>query len=604
MNKILATVATLLMVLSFSTIKAMDEPANKNLLNPEYFETRIEDNTVASTSAFNVEVGVTYTFSMPAQIGDVHVRIQSALKQDTYVDESPNPQSGVCEVDWFVRSCTFEAQDDTLIFEMFGGDIAQQVHFYGMDGFQLEKGSVATDYVKYEPLETVPPKFGGEGTLIIGYDTPTSTQTLVDNHITAVDEIDGDLTSSIQIISDAYKDNASTLGTYPVELYAEDSSGNAATFTLNVKVVDTVAPIIESPDKVTIDVDAPSTVGEIITSNVTFYDAYEGSLSQYTIITETYTGNETLLGESMIEFEIEDGHGNQTAHTLTINTVDTKAPTVNGASSQTIYQSDMKTVDELFALYSSSDNHSDDIAFEVKSHTLPQKGESGNYTMTLRAVDASGNETLRVITITIKDDISPTIRGFNYAKESYKDTFDLVDYIAKLDVDDNDFAVTTDDIIIIKNPYQSGVLGKYKVIFELVDDFDNSTRHQLIIDVVDDVAPTFEYSHSIQTTINTELNETHLIKLTSENDVLTDFEAVNYQVVNNTYSGNASKEGNYVYTVEYMNQKGDTVTSSIDIEVLSISDPTLESDGPIISWLLLPTGLLMVGGYILIKKRK
>jgi hypothetical protein len=122
--------------------------------------------------------------------------------------------------------------------------------------------------------------------------------------------------------------------------------------------------------------------------------------------------------------------------------------------------------------------------------------------------------------------------------------------------------------------------------------------------VVDDVAPTFEYSHSIQTTINTELNETHLIKLTSENDVLTDFEAVNYQVVNNTYSGNASKEGNYVYTVEYMNQKGDTVTSSIDIEVLSISDPTLESDGPIISWLLLPTGLLMVGGYILIKKRK
>ncbi|MGM0436247.1 MAG: Ig-like domain repeat protein, partial [Bacillota bacterium] len=507
---------------------------------------------------------------------------------------------------WFVRSCTFKANADVLDFEFQGGDVAQHVAVYDFDGFQLEEGTVATDYVEYQTIENTPPVFGGESTLILGYDAPVSAQTLVDNHITATDEIDGDISDAIIIAKDEYGPNNQVKGTYPIDLYVEDSSGNEATYTLNVKVVDTLAPIIDSVDALSVNVNSPTTVDAIIGEHATLSDEYDGVIDAYTITSDTYTGNETVLGTSNLTFEIADASGNTKEHSITITTEDSEAPQINGQDTQTINQSSMKTLEELFAQYSVSDNHtaSEAIAFEIASDTFPSEGESGEYTMTLKATDESGNETLKTVTILIEDDIEPTLRSHSYKKESYKDTFDIETYISKMTVDDNDSILSTNDVVVLENEYQSGTVGKYEILFEVSDDAGNDTSHKLTVDVVDDVAPVFAFSETIQTTTTTVLNETQLNQLIVESEDMETFDAHNYRVLNNTYTDNAAKEGTYTYTVEYMNQKGDTVTSSIDIEVLKINAPEEASNTSYLPWLLLPGTVITVATLTIIKKRK
>jgi len=606
MKKILVLLAVLLVGLGFTDILASGEPANRNLLNPEHFETDITNNTVSTTLPISVTAGETYTFSMPAQLGDVHVRIQSGSKLKTYVDESKS-ESSVCSVDWFVRSCTFQSEKDTLVFEFFGGDVAQHVYYYGFDNFQLEKGSTATEYVPYETKEDTPPTFGGEATLILGYDTPISAQTLVDNHITATDEIDGDLSDAIIITNDAYTPNSSIKGTYPIDLYVEDTSGNEATYTLNIKVVDTVAPVIDAPDAVTINVNSPTSVDALIKAYATLSDAYDGVIESYIVKEDTYTGNETVLGTSNITFEIADASANTVSHTMTITTEDSEAPVIIGDDTLRVNQSNIKTIEDLFSLYSVTDNHTtkEAIAFEIASHTYPADGLSGAYEMTLRATDASGNETLKTVTLFIDDDIAPTLRSHSYYKESYRDSFDIAAYIRDMTVSDNDDAIlSTSDITVIENGYQNGTLGRHTITFEVSDASNNTTTHQLTIEVVDDVAPVFDFTETIQTTTTTMLNETQLTQLTMDSERLKDFDAHNYRVLKNTYTDNATKEGIYTYTVEYMNQKGDTVTSSVDIEVLEISDEEANEPHGFLPWIILPGGLITATAILIIKKRK
>ncbi len=58
---------------------------------------------------------------------------------------------------------------------------------------------------------------------------------------TAVDNVDGDITSKIQTTSNV---NANVLGNYSVVYAVSDNAGNAATATRNVEVVDDISPIV------------------------------------------------------------------------------------------------------------------------------------------------------------------------------------------------------------------------------------------------------------------------------------------------------------------------------------------------------------------------
>lgn len=82
-----------------------------------------------------------------------------------------------------------------------------------------------------------------QGVFISDVDNPTSVNT-IKNLLTANDDVDGDITSSIVIESDNYTPNNNTIGSYDIVFSATDKSYNKAHITITVKVLDITAPII------------------------------------------------------------------------------------------------------------------------------------------------------------------------------------------------------------------------------------------------------------------------------------------------------------------------------------------------------------------------
>lgn len=81
------------------------------------------------------------------------------------------------------------------------------------------------------------PIFSGDDEITVTDITPI-TLAAVKATLTAKDLTDGDLTSSIVVISDTYTGNESILGEHDIVFSVSDVEGNITTFTVTVVVVD------------------------------------------------------------------------------------------------------------------------------------------------------------------------------------------------------------------------------------------------------------------------------------------------------------------------------------------------------------------------------
>lgn len=96
--------------------------------------------------------------------------------------------------------------------------------------------------------------------------TAEAMQAYADTGATAIDDVDGDISASIVVISTV---NTSLLGSYTVSYAATDSSGNTAQATRTVEVVDTTPPVItiDGNEWETVPVENP--VGENLPVEIT-----------------------------------------------------------------------------------------------------------------------------------------------------------------------------------------------------------------------------------------------------------------------------------------------------------------------------------------------
>src|SRR3989338_3770843 len=141
---------------------------------------------------------------------------------------------------------------------------------------------------------------------------------------TAIDNYDGDITTSISI--DATAVDTDTLGSYTVTYDVTDSEGNAATqVTRTVDVIDTTIPVITlvGVNPQTIEVgDAYTELG------ATAIDNYDGDITTSIVIDATAVDTDTL-GSYGVTYDVTDSEGNAaTTVTMTVNVVDTTIPVI------------------------------------------------------------------------------------------------------------------------------------------------------------------------------------------------------------------------------------------------------------------------------------
>lgn len=121
--------------------------------------------------------------------------------------------------------------------------------------YQLEysiedgSGNVGAKTITIEIKDTIAPTITGVSTLSIGVDETLTEEEIISQFV-ANDSFEGDVNSSLEIVSSEYFGNENEIGEYEVKLLAQDSSGNKSYHTLTISVTDTIPPIFFVTDMI------------------------------------------------------------------------------------------------------------------------------------------------------------------------------------------------------------------------------------------------------------------------------------------------------------------------------------------------------------------
>lgn len=150
--------------------------------------------------------------------------------------------------------------------------------------------------------------------IVLGNGNPVTVKVgepYIDAGASAKDNSDGNLTVSVE-----NNVNTSVIGTYYVIYTVTDSSGNTATATRTVYVVDTVRPVIN------ILGDNPVTVpiySQYVDAGATAEDNYDGNLTSAVIVSSNV--NTSIVGNYAVTYSVSDSSGNLTEAGRTVNVV-------------------------------------------------------------------------------------------------------------------------------------------------------------------------------------------------------------------------------------------------------------------------------------------
>ena len=243
---------------------------------------------------------------------------------------------------------------------------------------------------------------------------------------TASDIYDGNITDDITITLNEYTANETRVGEYDVTYQVTDSSGNTASKTITITVIDDEAPILigadEFIDRATYlsmdqedmmnylngtyipgdmlgdelilinDLEEPFTVEEI-TALLSATDDLDGTITDDIVLsTDNYTGNETTLGEFLLYYAITDSGSQTTQRIVTIINVDVISPVITyNENSLTVAKDGSLVLSDLELVV--IDAVDGDITNQMTIAGWDQIDLEviGTYDLTIEVIDASGN---------------------------------------------------------------------------------------------------------------------------------------------------------------------------------------------------------------------
>lgn len=556
-------------------------PGGKNYINPENF--RLRNETIESIESFKVLPNQTYTLTYPGDdmFFDSYVTVGGA-SGTTYLDGSAMALSK-CDVDQYLAICTFttSSSESALYVRIKSTGTTQYYQYYQTGNIQLEEGSVSTSYADYvaPQLDLEEPSFTESGAFILSYKDQTPISQIIDNHISVHDEIDGDLTDQIVIESDTYTSNIGKVGSYLVALSATDSSGNKATFDLTILVKDELAPIISGPSSITVEVDDGYLVDDLINTNFSISDEYDGSLS-YQITSDTYSANKAIIGVYSVNLKATDSSLNETTKTFTIEVVDTKKPTISGPVSLVSPMSNPLTIEEILQTQVVDDNYTS-LALtdlQVTDGFTTNEQTKGIYEINLQVSDSSGNQAVKIITVEVQDDIKPAISGPVTYVDSYSKEITIEDLRQLLSISDNNDVLSMADVLVVEDTLSGRVtdVGTFSVTFEVQDYSGNTSTHQISITLVDDIAPVIyvdSYIINLHSGTSFTNQDAYRLLISSE-----EIQPGNYEMETlvNEYLGHEDTPGSYLYKVAFKADTGEVLEKEF---IIKVEDTLQNSEG-------------------------
>lgn len=247
--------------------------------------------------------------------------------------------------------------------------------------------------VNVEVIDVLAPVFSEVGTITAVYPNIYSVAEITEM-LSASDNYDGDLSTSISLVEDNYTANSSFVGTYEMEFKCIDSSGNETRYIQEIAVVDNDGPIIQGESVVNIGYDNLLDIPEMIIGFIVT-DNYDSSDSLEVIVeSDTYSSNHNDIGNYQIQFSVTDSSGNTTYKNVVVNVVDEIGPVVYFDSSVIqVYTDTVLALPDFAKLLVQTKELDDDLEYYITvkydSYTR-YSSKPGTYHMYLDFVDGYG----------------------------------------------------------------------------------------------------------------------------------------------------------------------------------------------------------------------
>ena len=274
-------------------------------------------------------------------------------------------------------------------------------------------------------------------------------------------------TLKTKIHAESYEKNQ--LGTYTVNVTVKDAFNNESTKTVNVKVVDNEAPVLESKtdDGFVINVEANGS------SNLKDYikatDNVDGDVTDFINFDKEL--DTTQLGEQVINASVEDNMGNIATKTFTFNVGDTSAPEMNLKNGNFVVNYGDNF--DINNYVEAKDNYDMNPVLSIEGE-IDTKKLDGTQPIKVTATDATGNKTENTYDVTVADIAAPsiTLKSTDINVKN-GDSFDAKSNIASA-IDNLDGDVTSK--VNVSGSVNTSKAGSYIVNYTVTDNAGNTAN--------------------------------------------------------------------------------------------------------------------------------
>ncbi|MES9684037.1 immunoglobulin-like domain-containing protein [Gottfriedia acidiceleris] len=371
--------------------------------------------------------------------------------------------------------------------------------------------------------------------------------------ITATDNVDGDITSKIVVTGTI---NNMKPGVYTLTYNVIDSDDNLVSVTRKITVIDNVKPVINGVADSTIPMGSQfdPLAGIIATDNID--KDITNSIQMIGYVDTNQKGVYNLI------YKVSDSAGNTTYSNRAVTVVDNVQPAILGALPKLLFiNTNFNPLDGVVAL----DNTDGDITKSITIEGTVNTKKKGNYDLTYTVSDQSGNTTSVVRTITVIDNVKPTITGVVNQSIPINSSFNSMNGIKAADNNDGDITKS----VKVTGTVDTKKKGIYKLTYTVSDSSGNTTTEYRTITVVDNVKPIITGATNKSINFGSTFNP--LTGVTAKDNVDGDLT----KLIKVTGSVNTKKKGEYTLTYTVSDKSGNKTVVVRKISVKDMTKPVI-----------------------------
>jgi cell wall-associated NlpC family hydrolase len=215
----------------------------------------------------------------------------------------------------------------------------------------------------------------------------------IKNYISAIDNVDGDVSS---FITTDKKLDTSKISTQEILVSVDDNAGNSTQQKYLFNVCDTTAPTIKLKSGATVKLDYGKTF------NYKDYFEIKDNYDKDVTIKLDGTIDSKKDGEQTVTLTATDQSNNQSSQKITVEVTDISAPKITLSSSKVTIKEGQSFNSKKY-LTSAIDNKDGDLTSKVSIDGKVNTDKAGTYTVTYKVSDTEGNSSSKSLTVVVEE---------------------------------------------------------------------------------------------------------------------------------------------------------------------------------------------------------